>query len=289
MSSIDLPHLRSWIGNSRHDEDLIALRHARLMAATVDYPAAQQLQNGALLPHLWHWLYFLESAPTSELGNDGHPARGGFMPPVPLPNRMWAGGRVTFLAPLVIGDTIRKESRIITIDHKEGRSGDLLFVTLLHELRNSSGELLISEEQDIVYKEAARPVPGAVPPGAATPDSTPCTMQFSSSYTPSAAMLFRYSALTFNGHRIHYDADYCREVEGYHSPVIHGPLNATMLAGFAAGLSSKPLRRFSYRGVAPVLLGDRITMGGDINGSQLTVTALRGDGTPCMQATAETE
>ena len=218
---------------------------------------------GTALPPLWHWIYFLEGLPPGELGRDGHPARGGFLPPVPLPNRMWAGGRVAFLAPVPIGARVRKVSRILKVDHKVGRSGDLVFVTVLHEVGTLSGDVLVREEHDIVYKSASRPSRPA-----ATTDA-PAPAPFEKRVTPTSTTLFRYSALTFNGHRIHYDQDYCREVEGYANLVIHGPLVATLLAGFAEEASGHRLREFNYRGVSPALLGETITLGAAIDGDQV--------------------
>ena len=283
MEVIDLELLRTWVGKKRLSEELIGAGHARLMAATVDYPDPEQICDGQPLPPLWHWTCFLEGVPSQELGTDGHPARGGFMPPVPLSNRMWAGGRVTWLAPLLIGSLARKESSILSVDHKQGRSGDLVFVTVLHELYSGAGDPLIREEQDIVYK-------GAIAAGGASP-APPATVvsQFSQSYTPTSTMLFRYSALTFNGHRIHYDVDYCREVEGYHNLVIHGPLNATMLAQYAEAVSGRRLLNFSYRGLAPALLGSSITLHADCCENRVTLTALLDNGTHCMQAEAVTQ
>jgi len=280
MGNIDLDHLRSWIGKSRSDADLIAARHAGLMAATVDHPDVGRIRDGEPLPPLWHWIYFLEGLPARELGRDGHPARGGFLPPVPLANRMWAGGRVSFLAPVRIGSVVRKESSIQNVEHKTGRSGDLVFVTVLHELSSPQGELLIREEHDIVYKNAEAPAKaaGVAPPG------TPA--QFSRSWTPTTTTLFRYSALSFNGHRIHYDADYCREVEGYPNLVIHGPLTATLLAGFAEEASGRRLRDFNYRGLSPALLGDSITLHATVLESRVVLYATRDKDTVCMQAEA---
>lgn len=280
MNNIDLDYLRTWIGKSRRDEDLISCRHAGLMAATVDYPAPENITDGESLPPLWHWTCFLEGAPSRELGPDGHPARGGFMPPVALPNRMWAGGRVIFHAPVRIGSTVRKESSILNVAHKAGRSGDLVFVTLLHELKSLQDELLIREEQDIVYKGSTPP--GQLPGAPAVEHSA----QFTRTYTPTSTTLFRYSALTFNGHRIHYDADYCRKTEGYQNLVIHGPLNATMLAGYAEEICGSRLRSFSYRGLSPALLGNSITMHADVLDGCVTLHATLDDGTLCMQAEA---
>jgi 3-methylfumaryl-CoA hydratase len=284
MNNIDLEYLRTWIGKSRTDEDLISGRHALLMAATVDYPAPERIACGENLPPLWHWTYFLEGLPARELGPDGHPARGGFMPPVPLPNRMWAGGRVTFQSPILIGSTIRKESSILKVDHKVGNSGDLVFVTVLHELKSLQGEPLIREEQDIVYKDSTPP---GRPPASAT--AVEQSARFTKTFTPTSTMLFRYSALTFNGHRIHYDADYCRETEGYDNLVIHGPLNATMLACYAEEVGGNPLRSFSYRGLAPALLGNAITLHATVLERCVTLYATLDNGTICMQAEAFTD
>lgn len=278
MSTLDLDYLRTWIGTSRTDEDLISVRHANLMAATVGYP--DTICGDQNVPPLWHWIYFLEGVPASELGLDGHPARGGFMPPVPLPNRMWAGGRVEFISPVIIGSIVRKKSSILKVDYKQGRSGDLVFVTVLHEVTSLQGELLIREEQDIVYKEStpAKPV-------VSTPVIMP-TAQFTKTYTPNATMLFRYSALTFNGHRIHYDVDYCRNTEGYQNLVIHGPLNATMLAGFAEEVSGTTLSTFSYQGMSPALLGTSITLHASTEERTIVLWATIADGTVCMKAEA---
>ncbi len=284
MSKIDLDYLRTWIGKSRSDVELISGRHALLMAATVDYSVTEKITDGESLPPLWHWTYFLEGVPSRELGSDGHPARGGFMPPVALPNRMWAGGRVSFEAPILIGSIVRKESSILNVDHKVGHSGDLVFVTVLHELKSLQGELLIREEQDIVYKDST-------PPGQ-SPTTAPAvehSSRFTRTYTPTSTTLFRYSALTFNGHRIHYDVDYCRETEGYQNLVIHGPLNATMLAGYAEEICGNRLRNFSYRGVSPALLGNSITLHATLLEGRVTLYATLDDGKVCMQAEAFTD
>ncbi|PCE24721.1 FAS1-like dehydratase domain-containing protein [Burkholderia ubonensis] len=254
MSGVDIVTLREWLGRSIEDRDVLSVRHARLMAATVGSDPAQ-LTAGAPLPPLWHWLYFLEGLPPEQLGRDGHPRRGGFLPPVPLPNRMWAGGRVRFHAPLPLGADVTKRSTIRAVEHKHGRSGELVFVTVLHEILHA-GAVAIAEEHDIVYKEAS-------PGGAARPapaPAAPCAPEHRDTFVATSTTLFRYSALTFNGHRIHYDQDYCRDVEGYPNLVIHGPLNATLLAGYAERVAGRPLRAFHYRGVQPALLGNALTL-----------------------------
>lgn len=273
---IDLAHLRTWIGHPIETEDALSVRHARLMAATLGLPQTD-LTAGTALPPLWHWLYFLEGAPPNELGRDGHPARGGFLPPVPLSNRMWAGGRVAFHHPVALGATVRKRSTVTAVEQKQGRSGTLVFVTVRHDILDA-GQIAISEEHDIVYKAPA-------PPSTTRPSPpTMPTPTHSEMFEATSTMLFRYSALTFNGHRIHYDMDYCRDVEGYADLVVHGPLQATLLAGLAVRLESRPLRHFRYRGLHPNLLGTPLTLNAAPSGDGLTLWAAQTDGTVTMQA-----
>jgi 3-methylfumaryl-CoA hydratase len=246
---LDLPRLQGWIGRVQTGDDVATVRQARLMAATVDLDGLD-FDIGTPLPPLWHWLYFLEGQPAAHLGRDGHPARGGFLPPVPLPNRLWAGGRVDFLHPVPLGASMRKRSQVLDVQHKRGRSGDLVFVTVLHEVR--VGETLcIREEHDIVY----RPMPATAASASVPGPDLPPEADFSLPWEPTSTQLFRYSALTFNGHRIHYDLDYCRQVEGYDHLVVHGPLSATRLAEVGQALAGRPLRRLVYRGLRPATLG----------------------------------
>lgn len=276
---IDLPYLRTWVGREQADRDVADVRHAHLMAATVAR-AGPPLQAGDPLPPLWHWLYFLEGRPPADLGPDGHPARGGFLPPVALPNRMWAGGRVEFEAPLPLAATMDRRSRVLSVEHKSGRSGDLVFVTVQHELL-VDGRRCVREEHDIVYK-------GPTPPSPASPPvaEPPATGRHQRTIRPDTTLLFRYSALTFNGHRIHYDQDYCRQVEGYDNLVIHGPLVATLLAAFAQDLGGRPLRRVDYRGLRPAILGVTLTLHGEIEGDTVRVWSALPGGAVNMQATA---
>lgn len=275
---IDLDLLRTWIGREAISEDVLSSRHARLMAATLGLPQ-DAFVDGAALPPLWHWLYFLEGLPGSELGRDGHPARGGFLPPVPLPNRMWAGGRLEFHAPLALGSSVRKRSAVSSIEHKRGRSGDLVFVTVRHVLLDGD-QVAITEDHDIVYKQPSPP--GAAPAACAAGPQPSHSEPFEATST----MLFRYSALTFNGHRIHYDLDYCRNVEGYANLVIHGPLQATLLAGLAARLGPKPLRHFHYRGLRPSVLGMSLTVNAAAAADGLSLWTAQPDGSVSMQAEA---
>lgn len=277
MTQIDLAHLQQWIGKEQKDRDLLSARHARLMAATVGI-SNEKLVDGAPLPPLWHWIYFLEGLPSQSLGRDGHPARGGFLPPVPLENRMWAGGRLEFHQPLRIGSVVDKTSKVVSIDHKQGRSGDLVFVSVLHELR-SEGKLAITEIHDIVYKKPSHPGQREkLPVQEAASHTRP--------FKPDSTTLFRYSALTFNGHRIHYDADYCREVEGYPNLVIHGPLHATLLANYAEEVSESSLKHFEYRGLQPSYLGEHLSINARHEGEELSLWTALADGQPAMRAKA---
>lgn len=282
MTTIDLDHLRTWIGHPIDDEDTLDVRHARLMAATLGQPQVD-LQPGVPLPPLWHWLYCLQGLPPSELGPDAHPARGGFLPPVPLSNRMWAGGQLTFHRELPLGATVSKRSQVAAVDHKRGRSGDLVFVTVRHDVQ-LAGQLAVSELHNIVFKAPS-------PPQAATasaPRSRPAPL-VTEAFTPNSTTLFRYSALTFNGHRIHYDVDYCRETEGYSALVIHGPLTATLLAGLAQRVANQPLRHFEYTGQRPALLGQTLQLEAALDPADshsLLLHAVLADGSTCMTAKA---
>jgi 3-methylfumaryl-CoA hydratase len=277
MSTVDLDHLRKWVGKSVVDRDVLSSRHARLMAATLGLPQSD-FKGGTPLPPLWHWLYFLEGQAPQALGRDGHPSRGGFLPPVALPNRMWAGGQLEFHGPVPLGAEIEKRSSVVSVEHKHGRSGELVFVTVLHELVHE-GRTVISEHHDIVYKEAT------TAPTHSTPVDMP-TAQHSRRFQPDSTSLFRYSALTFNGHRIHYDVDYCRDVEGYPNLVIHGPLNATLLAGFAQEVKGRPLKQFRYRGVQPAILGQELTINAASDCDQLVLWVGLSDGAISMRAEA---
>ena len=240
-----LAQLRSWEGRSETLHDEITAAPVRGLSATLDRddPAPA---HGTELPALWHWLYFLPSHRQSEIGPDGHARRGGFLPPVPLPRRMWAGGRLQWHAPLRVGDSVQRESRIVSVTHKSGRTGDLVFVLVRHEVRNVHG-VALTEEHDIVYRAAAKPDDPVPPPQPADREAP-----WSREIVPDDVLLFRYSALTFNGHRIHYDRKYVTEVEGYPGLVVHGPLIATLLADLAR--RERPgaaFASFSFKAVRP--------------------------------------
>jgi 3-methylfumaryl-CoA hydratase len=260
MSAQHLDHLRDWIGKIETRSDTVTAWPVAAMSATLDRNDPEP-RPGDALPPGWHWLYFLEAKPTSELGPDGHPRRGGFLPPVPLPRRMWAGGRIEFLQPLRIGDAIRRDSEIISVEPKHGRSGDLVFVTVRHTI-STGNEVAVREEHDIVYRDAARP--GDPPPHA---KPAPANAAWQRSLAGDPVLLFRYSALTFNGHRIHYDLDYVRNEEHYPGLIVHGPLQTTLLLDLCRRHEQRPVRRLEYRALHPVFHTERFTINGNPAGA----------------------
>jgi 3-methylfumaryl-CoA hydratase len=218
------PDLASWVGRSQTLRDAIGATPVVALNATLDHPPIPA-ETGMALPPLWHWLYFLPAHRQSEIGADGHAKRGGFLPPVPLPRRMWAGSQFEFRAPIRVGDRVTRTSTIDEVTDKEGRTGKLMFVKVRHELRcNDAADPALVEFHDIVYRAAKQPT-DVEPPPVKAPEAAPWQREI----VPDDVLLFRYSALTFNGHRIHYDRRYVTEVEGYPGLVVHGPLIATLL------------------------------------------------------------
>ena len=261
MDAIDENQLRGWIGRSEERRDVAGAMQVAAMAATLDV-ADMATDAGAAVPPLWHWMYFIPLARHSEIGPDGHPQRGGFLPPVPLPRRMWAGGRLDFHAPLEIGEAITRISRIQDVSLKTGRSGTLAFVTVRHEISNTRG-VAITEEHDIVYRE--NPRPDALAP---QPQPAPEGMTMWRDIVPDPVLLFRYSALTFNGHRIHYDRPYVTGVEGYPGLIVHGPLIATLLLDLLRrDQPQADVRRFRFRAVRPIFDIHRFTVCGRPDGA----------------------
>jgi 3-methylfumaryl-CoA hydratase len=240
--------LSEWIGRSEVASDVVTATPYAALAATLDREA-ERPPAGTPLPPLWHWLYFLPLHRQSEIGADGHATRGGFLPPVPLPRRMWAGSRFEFHAPLRVGDVLTRASTIHDVTQKSGRSGALVFVTVRHEIRRGSEpDVVLTEFHDIVYREAAKP--GDAPP---PPKPAPVASAWEKQWTPDEVFLFRYSALTFNGHRIHYDRRYVTEVEGYPGLVVHGPLVATLLLDLLRHrMPDADVARYEFRAVRPV-------------------------------------
>ncbi len=241
-------NLKEWIGRSEEVSDIATATPYAALSATFDRPA-ERPAAGTPLPGLWHWLYFLPLHRQSEIGPDGHAKRGGFLPPVPLPRRMWAGSQFQFHKPLCIGDAMTRTSTIHDVTEKSGRTGPLVFVKVRHEIRRAGeSDIALTEFHDIVYREAARPDDVAPPPKAAPASST-----WEKKWVPDDVLLFRYSALTFNGHRIHYDRKYVTEVEGYPGLVVHGPMVATMLLDLLRHqLPDAELASYEFRAVRPV-------------------------------------
>jgi 3-methylfumaryl-CoA hydratase len=285
MDAQTLAHLQTWQGKSEVLDDLITPAPLRALSATLDRDDPLP-QAGTELPPLWHWLFFLPHHRQSEIGADGHAKRGGFLPPVPLPRRMWAGGRLHWHAPLRVGDVVKRVSTIESVTHKAGRSGDLLFVLVKHEVHNAQG-LCLTEEHDIVYRPAAQPSDPVPPPVAAQQQAS-----WQRTITPDDVLLFRYSALTFNGHRIHYDRKYVTDVEGYPGLIVHGPLIATLLVDLVRRHTDRPIRSFEFKALRPTFeCSDqrmlRVSGEPDANGSSIQLWAQDHEGWLTMQATAE--
>lgn len=236
---------QSWIGRVEHGVDRVGATPIAALAATLDRGDPLP-KTGDPLPPLWHWLYFLPRYRASDVGPDGHERRGGFLPPIPLPRRMWAGGRITFRTPLHVGEAIARESRIVDIARKEGRSGPLAFVVVRHTIEGERGVAIV-EEHDTVYR-------GAAPLDArAQPTPAPVDAAWSREIHPDPVLLFRYSALTFNSHRIHYDRRHATEVEGYPGLVVHGPLIATLLVDLLRhALPQAKIAAFVFRAMSPL-------------------------------------
>ncbi len=283
MSQIDTEHLKQWAGRSESAHDLISPVAANALAATLNRD--ELLVAGDALPPLWHWIYFWSVAPMSGLGQDGHPRRGGFLPPVPLPRRMWAGGRLRFDAPLLLGAQADKTSTILDVNVKQGSSGPLAFVTVAHTIAQH-GQPCIHEEHDIVYREMAANASGNKP-SAGKP--APTDAQWTRTIDPDPVLLFRYSALTFNGHRIHYDRSYATGVEGYGGLIVHGPLVATLLVDLLRReLPQRLLKTFSFRAVSPLFDIERFSLHGKLSddGRLATLWAANARGELAIQAEA---
>lgn len=242
---------QNWLGRTNSATAWLDPAQANRMAATLDRAGA--FCAGDALPPAWHWLYFHDIVRAADLGEDGHPALGVVMPPVPARRRMWAGGSMEFHAPLMLGETAERRTTVRSITPKQGRSGALWFVSVEHALQ-MGGRLALSEMQTIVYRDAASEA-------ASSPPLAPARADYTARYALDSTALFRYSALTFNGHRIHYDQEYCREVEGYPNLVVHGPLIATLLLDLYVQQGAL-LRRFAYRARSPLCLPAALTVCG---------------------------
>ncbi len=278
MSTEDLT---AWIGRTERVEDDISPAQAAAAAAMLEPPPPLPVQ-GSALPPLWHWFYFLPRAPQSQLGIDGHPQRGGFIPPIPYPRRMFAGARIRFHRPLIIGQLAWREGVIRNITQKSGRSGPLAFVTVGYSIYQGDA-LCIEEEQDIVYREQGAPVPAPVPVDLPPPPAGAWVR----TVTPDTRLLFRFSALTFNAHRIHYDRPYARHEEGYPGLVVHGPLTAVLLMELARHHVNRPITGFSFRGQAPLFDLAPFRLVALLAGDRVELEAQGPDGVTALSAVAE--
>jgi 3-methylfumaryl-CoA hydratase len=275
----DLDHLRQWIGRTNEASDIVTAQLVKGLRATL-FMEIGAPKPGDAAPFTAHWCLAQPVYPMSELGPDGHPTRGGFLPPVPLPRRMWAGGELEFFEPLRVGDEMTRSSRISDVTMKTGSTGVLCFVSVEHLITTPRGTS-IRERQDIVYRDISTAQPPAKP---ATPSPS---AQHRESHMADPVLLFRYSALTFNGHRIHYDRDYVTKVEGYPGLVFHGPLQAAFLVELAAKLhGGKAPKKFSYRGVQPLFEGSEFSVNANETDNGMELWTANSAGQPTMKSTA---
>lgn len=280
--NIDIEHLRQWVGRTEQVKDILTSVPVQALAATLDLENAPELLEQPLRP-CWHWLYFLPVHRQSLIGPDGHPLRGGFLPPVPLPRRMWAGSQLRFEAPLRVGQSVTRTSRIGEVRLKEGRTGPLVFVQVHHEIGHGD-QVCVHETHDIVYRDM--PAPGEVPPAGKRASSD---ADWSREIVPDDVLLFRYSALTFNGHRIHYDRRYVTGVEGYPGLVVHGPLIATLLLDLLdRELPAAHVQAFSFKAMKPIFDTAPFQVRGRLEGEHtVRLWAVTPDGDTAMEATAQ--
>jgi len=270
MSTTDLS---AWLGKSQTVVDRLDPNHAACIAVTLGEPVPGL---GDAIPPLWHWAYFLETVPISMTGTDGHPARGSFLPPADNRNRMWAGGRVSFDGALKVGVEAYKTSTVTAIQEKQGRTGSLLFVTVKHDIVQD-GKRIVSEEQDIVYREPS-------PPKLVGSEPAPAS-QWKEDIHPTSVLLFRYSAVTFNSHRIHYDHPYVTGVEGYPGLVVHGPMIATLMCqAFAHAHPQAKLKQLTYRGLRPLIAPTPFAVAGQLTAPGQAQLWAEQDGTLAHQA-----
>lgn len=281
--TVDIDHLRTWIGRSEVSEDIVTPRLVAEYQATFETCLAPVGAGEA--PLALQWCLAPPIAPMSLLGPDGHPSRGGFLPPVPLPNRMWAGGTIETRGPLKVGDRVEKRSVIEDVTVKEGRSGPLCFVAVRHTYDGGRGPAVI-ERHDIVYRDPAK-APPAPADAAAAPSPAPRQADLAWAVAATPVLLFRYSAMTFNGHRIHYDFPYVTGAEGYRGLVVHGPIQATLLFNLVSVLGGRPPASFRYRGLSPLIAGATFRIAGT-KSADGTLSAWTEDagGRICMEAEA---
>jgi 3-methylfumaryl-CoA hydratase len=277
---LDIDHLRQWIGRSTEATDIVTAQLVMGLRATL-FQEVGAPKTGDAAPFTVHWCLAQPVFPMSMLGPDGHPTRGGFLPPVPLPRRMWAGGEIEFLQPLRVGDESTRTSRIADVTVKTGSTGTLCFVSVEHSISSPRGTA-IRERQDIVYREMTTSTPAT----AKAPPPPPAA-QHRETHVSDPVLLFRYSALTFNGHRIHYDRDYVTKVEGYPGLIFHGPLQAALIIEMAAKLHvGQAPKKFSYRGLQPLFEGSEFSINANETAAGMELWTANAEGQPTMKGTA---
>jgi 3-methylfumaryl-CoA hydratase len=279
--TIDLDHLRQWIGRSSQATDTVTAQLAKGLRATL-FQEIGEPKAGDAAPWTVHWCLAQPVFPMSALSQDGHPARGGFLPPVPLPRRMWAGGELEFFDAVRVGDEVTRTSRIADVTMKTGSTGVLCFVSVDHLVTTPRGTAL-RERQDIVYRDMSS---GQSAAPAKTP-APPPSAQHRETHMADTVLLFRYSALTFNGHRIHYDRDYVTKVEGYPGLIFHGPLQAAFIIELAAKLHGGAApKKFSYRGLQPLFEGSEFSVNANDSVTGMDLWTANSAGQPTMKGTA---
>ena len=280
MTEIDIAYLQQWVGKQETTEDDITLFPAQALAAALDHKDLPQKSDP--LPVFWEWMYFLATPRASETGADGHPKKGGFLPPVPLPRRMWAAGSSEVHKPLIIGKPASRTSTIESVELKQGSTGTLVFVNVKHVI-SQDGVECIEQLQNIVYREAAD-APAPLPPGKPAPEAS----DFCKVITPDPVLLFRFSALTFNGHRIHYDRPYAKDEEFYPALVVHGPLLVTLLMDLKQQhLAERQIKKYKFRAVRPTFDTNAFTVAGKLDGNELSLWSSDQNGFSCMTLSAE--
>lgn len=275
-------HYKDWTAAIEHCEENLAPEPVNRMLAMLD-TRQQAFQVGDALPPLWHWLYFLPAAMQSEIGDDGHPQRGGLLPPVDLPQRMFAGSKLLVHEPLTIGQTALREAEVIDVTEKTGSTGQLVFVSLRYRVYQQS-RLCVEEEQRIVYRNASR-VTAAPTLAEFEPTPAGTTTRI---VMPDPVLLFRFSALTFNAHRIHYDRPYATDVAGYPGLIVQAPLIAVLLAELIRSTMQRQLMTLEFRALAPLYDTGPVQLVAIPDGtSRLRLEARRHDLTLAMQGTAQ--
>jgi 3-methylfumaryl-CoA hydratase len=281
--TIDIEYLKTWIGKSETSKDRLHSDKLAGLAATLDQDELDLLA-GDLVPPAWHWIFFNPIVRASGIGSDGHPSRGEFLPPVDLPRRMWAGGRIFWKENLLVDDPVTRNSVVADVRHKSGKSGDLVFVMVRHQITGKRGGF-VEEEQDIVYRSAPNkhdPQPPA--------KEAPSDALWSRTINPDPLLLFRYSALTFNGHRIHYDYPYVTKEEGYPGLIVHGPLIATLLLDLCRReCRDQEIKRFEYRAMSPLFAPLPFTVNGRFGESGRTANLWASNANDRLAMKAEVE